>query len=135
MFSDADMERLGFKIPDREGSSVGAEVGNEEGHAVGRNPDSSDDEYGAWSDGSNFQKMLFSSYEVPDPVEVEDDVNLDMVLDVFQEGSKKGDDSDDLDNLGSEVSDVEPATSTAPPSLGPCEATDWYSFSRKEGAI
>ncbi|KAG0139403.1 hypothetical protein CROQUDRAFT_101584 [Cronartium quercuum f. sp. fusiforme G11] len=70
--------------------------------------------------------MLFSGYEVPDPVEVEDDVNLDMVLDAFQEGSKKGDD------LGSEVSDVEPATSAAPPSLGTCEATDWYQFSRKE---
>ncbi|KAG0152067.1 hypothetical protein CROQUDRAFT_650101, partial [Cronartium quercuum f. sp. fusiforme G11] len=47
MFTEADLESMGLKIPNREGSSVGAEVGNEQGHAVGRNPDSSDDEYRA----------------------------------------------------------------------------------------
>ncbi|KAG0145362.1 hypothetical protein CROQUDRAFT_658805 [Cronartium quercuum f. sp. fusiforme G11] len=80
MFSEADLEGLGFKIPNREGSSVGAEVGGEQGHTVGGNPNSSDDKYSAWSDGSNFQKTLLSGYEVPDPVVVEDKVNLDMVL-------------------------------------------------------
>ncbi|KAG0144170.1 hypothetical protein CROQUDRAFT_95381 [Cronartium quercuum f. sp. fusiforme G11] len=126
MFTEADLESMGLKIPNCEGPSVGAEVGNEQRHTVGGNPDSPDDEYSAWSDGSDFQKTLFSGYEVPDSVEVEDKVNLDMVLEEFQEGSKAGEDS------GSEVLDDEPATSAAPPSLGTSEATDLYPFSRKE---
>ncbi|KAG0145617.1 hypothetical protein CROQUDRAFT_658412 [Cronartium quercuum f. sp. fusiforme G11] len=127
-FSQADMEALGFALPDCAGASREVKLGICEGPSGRENTDGSEDKDDTMSDSSNFLKLLFAGLKVPNPVEVKKGVTMDRVPECFREAPSAigGSDSEPSD------ADAETAPNPPVPTVETCSDANLSSFTRKE---